>query len=376
MNIFNIAWKEIKTDARDIGTLVFLIAFPIVMMLILGTALSGAFNDDDTSVGNIKVLYQTAGNGPAVQSFQTFTKELKKHDVHFVKVSGHVNGKAAVKDNQYDGFVELSDKGIRVYENNRTSIQGSVLEGMLSAYADKFNMIRAVSQVKPDKTAIAAVSGTPDGGNYIKETSLHSKKEPGSMDYYAIAMTTMIVLYSSLSAAHMIKGERKRRTGDRLIAAPITKAELFIGKLFGGILSSVLSVIIVILFSKYVFNAYWGHHIGVVFLVVFTEILLAIGLGLGISYMTKTDGVSRVILMIVIQVASFFGGAYFPIDDVKGFGGWITKLSPLTWENNALNKVIYANDLTPAFQTAGLNLAIAAVFLVIAILSMKRREGI
>ena len=196
------------------------------------------------------------------------------------------------------------------------------------------------------------------------------------MDYYAIAMTTMFVLYSALSASYLIVGERKRRTGDRLIAAPITKAELFIGKLFGGILSSVLGVIIVILFSKYVFHAYWGHHIGIVFLVVFTEILLAIGLGLGISYMTKTDGVSRVILMIVIQVASFFGGAYFPIDGIKGFGGWIAKLSPLTWENNALNKVIYANDLAPAFQTAGLNLAIAAVFLVIAIVSMKRREGI
>ncbi|MFC4620510.1 ABC transporter permease [Camelliibacillus cellulosilyticus] len=373
MNILNIAWKEIKTDARDIGTLVFLIAFPIVMMLILGTALSGAFNNN-VSVGDINVLYKATGNGPAIQSFQAFAKAMKKYDVHFDKASENVNGKAAVKDHQYDGYVEVSDKGIQVYENNRANIAGNVLEGMLSAYADRFNMISAVSQVKPDQTA--AASTAPDDGNFIKETSLHSKREPGSMDYYAIAMTTMIVLYSSLSAAYMIKGERIRRTGDRLIAAPITKAEIFIGKLFGGILSAVLSVIIVILFSKFVFNAYWGHHLGIVILVLFTEILLAIGLGLGISFLTKTDGIQRVILMIIIQVASFFGGAYFPIDDVRGFGGWITKLSPITWQNNALNQVIYANNLTPAFQTAALNLAIAAVFLAIAMVFMKRREGI
>lgn len=50
------------------------------------------------------------------------------------------------------------------------------------------------------------------------------------MDYYAIVMTTMVALYGAMGASNLIRGERIRKTGDRLIAAPITKAEILSGK--------------------------------------------------------------------------------------------------------------------------------------------------
>ncbi len=53
------------------------------------------------------------------------------------------------------------------------------------------------------------------------------------MDYYAIVMTTMVALYGAMGASNLIRGERIRKTGDRLIAAPITKAEIFIGENIG-----------------------------------------------------------------------------------------------------------------------------------------------
>ena len=38
MNTLNIAWKEIKIHFRDIRTFSFMLAFPIILMLVLGTA--------------------------------------------------------------------------------------------------------------------------------------------------------------------------------------------------------------------------------------------------------------------------------------------------------------------------------------------------
>ena len=49
-------------------------------------------------------------------------------------------------------------------------------------------------------------------------------------DYYAVAMTTLIALYSALSASYLIRGERLRKTADRLIAAPVHKGEIFAGR--------------------------------------------------------------------------------------------------------------------------------------------------
>ncbi|MFL6555523.1 MAG: ABC transporter permease, partial [Bacillus sp. (in: firmicutes)] len=68
MNILNIAWKGIKTDLRDTRTLFFMLAFPIVLMLVLGTALSNTFTTS-LPVDDIDVLYKDTTNGESFPHF-------------------------------------------------------------------------------------------------------------------------------------------------------------------------------------------------------------------------------------------------------------------------------------------------------------------
>ncbi len=74
---------HIKRDFRDVRTLVFMLAFPIVLMLVLGTALSNAFNSDSQSIKDIQVLYKDEASNTFSQSFEAFTKEVDKSGVHF-----------------------------------------------------------------------------------------------------------------------------------------------------------------------------------------------------------------------------------------------------------------------------------------------------
>ena len=75
-------------------------------------------------------------------------------------------------------------------------------------------------------------------------------------------MTTMIALYAAMGASSLIRGERIRKTGDRLIAA-ISKAEIFIGKVLGSLVANALCILLVMLFSKFVFKRVgrpsWNH---------------------------------------------------------------------------------------------------------------------
>ncbi|GGH78411.1 ABC-2 type transport system permease protein [Pullulanibacillus pueri] len=373
MNIINLALKEMKRDFRDLRTLIFLLAFPIVLMLILGTALSSDFNTT-TEVVDIPVLYKDSANQSVSQAFQTFTEGLSDSGVHFKKATETMDGKKAVKENKYGAYIEVTNSQIKMYESNKNSIEGSVIEGMLSAFVDKYNMISTVAKVSPN--ALSKVTPNSGEANFIKETGLHSLKKPGAMDYYAITMTTMIALFGAMSASYLIRGERIIGTATRLVVAPISKAEIFIGKIFGGVLTSVLCTLIVVLFSKYVFKANWGEHLGIVFFVLITEIVLAISFGLGMSYMTKTSGASQAIIMVVIQLAAFFGGAYFQVEDGGGLMNNVMQLSPLHWANHAITQVIYSDNMTPAIHAAFLNLGISVVFLLIAIISMGRREGL
>ncbi|UQD51467.1 ABC transporter permease [Bacillus methanolicus] len=373
MNIVNIAIKEIKREFRDVRTLVFMLAFPIVLILILGTALSHAF-DSTISIGDIHVLYKDKTAGEFSTNVHTFIKEAKKFDIHFKKASHHMDGRKEVQQGNYDGYMEISNNGIQLYTNKNNSVNGSIIQGMAATFADKYNLFTTVAKMNPNQANSVLNNGNRD--NYIQETSLHSKRQPGAMDYYAITMTTMIALYGAISASYLIRGERTRKTADRLLAAPIHKSEFFIGKILGSMVTNLLCVAIVIAFSKFVFKANWGNHLLLVFIVLFTEVLFAVSFGLGISYIARTEGAARIIVMVVIQLASFFGGAYFKIDATSKIARLITHFSPLTWVNKAITKLIYANDLSASFPAIILNVGLSALFLIITGMSLMRREGL
>lgn len=369
MNILTIAMKEIKQNLRDVRTFVFMLAFPVVLMLILGTALTNAF-DTNLSVGDIHILYKSTAGSELTSYFQSFTKAAKKSGIYFTKASKNMNGKHEVKENHYSGYVEITDSGITLYGSDRNNIEDSVVQGMLSAFADKYNVAAAAASVNPAKVGTAITGG--DVHNYIKETSLTKAKAPGSMDYYAITMTTMIALYGAIFASTLIRSERTRNTALRLAAAPIRKSEIFLGKIIGCFTINFLCLMLVVGVSRFVFKAYWGNHIGIVILVLLTEVILAVSFGLGISYIAKTGEASRMIIMIVIQLASFFGGAYFKVEGAAG----LLQLSPLTWCNEAITKIIYANNIGAALPAIALNLGISILFLAVATISFQRREGL
>lgn len=111
MNILSIAFKEIKQDFRDRRTLIFMLGFPIILMLILGLALTNAFSGD-LSVGDLKVVVKdTTGGGPLSEAFTAFTKEAGKSGITFDSLPAGKNGRTEVENNRYVDYVELSGRG-------------------------------------------------------------------------------------------------------------------------------------------------------------------------------------------------------------------------------------------------------------------------
>lgn len=204
MNVLNIALLQLKISIRDKRTIIFMLAFPIVMMLVLGSALSNAF-DNQVKIDKMKVLYKETDNTSIAPYFEQFTKAAKKENIHFYKASDTTDGKKAVRQNHYDAYVEVSTKGMNFYGSERNSIESSIVQGMLTAFADKYNLVSQVAKVKPDQTQAVLASGTSH--DYVKETSLNAKKAPGSMDYYAVAVTTMIALYGAIGATFLLRGK-------------------------------------------------------------------------------------------------------------------------------------------------------------------------
>lgn len=373
MNVLNIALFEIKRSLRDTRTFIFMLAFPLVLILILGTALTNAFQSGVT-VDDMKLLYRVSTDNPQLIGYWNgFAQAVGKEGVELTKAQDGIDGRAEVEDNQYSAYAEIADSGIRYFGSSRQTIESNIIQGMLTSFADKYNL--AAAAMKNDPSAAQAILASASAnGSFIRESSLDPDRQPGSLDYYAIAESTMIAFYACMSANWLVRGEVKRNTALRLASAPVGKMEIFAGKVIGCTVVNFLCILAVVLFSKYAFGANWGNHMGLVLVLLFTEVLLAVSFGLGLSYMFKGEAGNSV-MMIFVQIASILGGAYFPVQEANGFFGGLANISPLRWANDALMSLIYNDDLRAVAPVVALNAAIAAAFLAFVAIAMRRREA-
>lgn len=373
MNAILIAIHEIKRGFRDRRTFLFMLAFPLVLMLILGTALSNAFNGGVT-LEHLNLVYSSqATDSQLKHDWERFAGQLGSQGATATALPEGENGRDLVEQDEYTGYAEIDDGGIHYYGSEKHTIDSDVLQGMLSAFADKYRLAWAAGSIDPDKGA-AIIGQASSSQAFIHETSLDPERQPGSIDYYAMAMSTMIAFWSFVSAGALISSEVKRRTAIRLVAAPVSRGAIFAGKVIGNTVVNFLCVVVVVLFSKYAFGANWGDHLGVVLLVLLTLVILAGSLGLAFSFLLGDSG--RSVGMILAQFFSFLGGAYFPIGEIKGAVRALVNLSPLRWANEALTNIIYADNPNAALPAIGLNIAFAAALLLASALILRRREAL
>lgn len=366
MNMLRIAGKELKVF-RDIKVLVFMLATPVLLMLILGTALSGNFNGT-AAMEPIRVLYAFDGASKvAEEKWTAFLGEAEASGAVFEEIQTGTDGIREVENGNYTGYAVIrGSEGIAYYGNENKETESRLAEGLLMSFTESYNLVQAL-----------AGSSSQDRlkDKYVTGSQVEAAKKPGGLDYYAVAVTTMIILYSALTAGQLIETERIRHTDIRLLASPATKGDIFAGKILGMLAVNGIFVVLIMAVSKLMFQVNWGDRPGVVLIVLLTEVVFALSLGLAFGYVFKGNAAGSV-LMIIIQAAAFFGGSYAPVDQTTGFMHALARYSPLQWSNDAILQVIYEGRLAAAAPAALLNLGWSVLLLAAAILLMRRREGL
>ena len=375
MRIFNIALKDIKHNLRNKQIMLIMIAFPIVLMWILGTALSGAMDGDSLMFDNTKVAYSISGDSQRVQAFEDFIKESEKFGIKATRIQDHDKGIDSIKETEYACYIDFNDNEnkINLFKNERYNFEATFVEGVFHTFVQKYNVAAEIVKVNPE--AIKEVL-KENSKKYVELKSIDRKKQPRAIDYYGITMTTLIIMYGSMSGAFGINGERTKKTGNRILTSPIKKYEFFIGKSIGAFITLMFQLSIVILFSRYALGVDWGESPGIVFLIMATEAFMATSLGIGPAFIFKSEGAMSGILNIMIPLMVFLGGGYVPLEQFNSeILLNIAKISPVRWANDTIFKVIYAGNFNDVFTTIAINLIAALVFLTIATLIFRRERA-
>lgn len=372
MQILYIISKEIKHIFRNKKSLMFMVLFPIILIIVLGSAFKTSFNN--TNIGIPKVLYHIDSSGEAAKNLKSqIIDKGKDYNIKFTQVNDIEWAKNTIKNkSEYDCFILMKDDSeIELYKNGRYDYTSSLVESIMNSYIQRYNAISEIGKVKP--LALSEILKDTKT-EYSKVVSIEKKRTPSSIDYYSVAMLTLIIMYAYSMSLDGFSSEKQSKTEARILSAPVRRYELLSGKIIGEIVGVFLQIIIVILFSKFALNAYWGNNILCVLIVVITQIIMIISVGAGFGFIFKDSNVASSLLNILVILMVFLGGGYIPVDNIGGkVFQTITYFSPVRWTNKAIFSIIYDGNSANILPAILVNLSVAAFFIIVASL-MSRKE--
>lgn len=355
-----------------------MVLFPIVLIIILGAAFSTQFNQT-IKLGEIRVLYTENINGSnhyLTDYFKGFREDLtSKLGVTFDKTNDINAGIESIKGHKYSGYVYISDdqQEIKLYTNKVNSgYNPIIMESALNSFISTYKAMAAIAANKPAAIAASQVKSHED---FVSLKSLDKKRQPGSLDYYALTMMTMILLYASMTGFWSVRSEMENTTAGRVLCAPVKRYEFLTGKVLGCIMVTLAQALAVVLFSGFVLKANWGEDPLSVALLLFTYSIMSVSMGVALAYLFRNGNAANGILNTFIPIFVFLGGGYVPLDVMGRTFDGISSISPVKWANSALLKIIYDRDYSALATSAAINLAIAAAFILISALFSRKGTG-
>jgi ABC-2 type transport system permease protein len=365
--------KEFIQNVRDYKANALMVLLPIVLITILGAAFSGLFSNT-ISLDDEKVLYKVdvAENAQFAAAFENFCKILNDETgIVFEKAEDVEAARADTENHAYSALVHITENPLQInlYKNERAGFGTTLMENSLNSFIKTYDAMIAIAVNNPSAFGKVQVQEYKE---YVRVRSLDPKRHPGSTDYYSTTMLTLIMLYSSLTGFWAIRGEIEQKTAPRILCSPVRSFELLTGKVIGCISITIVQGLVVVLFSKWVLNAYWGQDILPVALLILTYAFMTVSIGVALAFLIRNGDAASGILNTLIPVLVFLGGGYVPLSVMNGFVVKIAQISPVYWINSALFKIIYDRDFSGIPVSIAINLGIAILSIIISAIFSKR----
>jgi ABC-2 type transport system permease protein len=196
------------------------------------------------------------------------------------------------------------------------------------------------------------------------------------LDYLAPVLIAVFAFFFIflLSTVSFLR-ERTSGTLERLLATPLTRAELVLGYLTGFALFALLQAVVILLFTVFVLKVQYRGNLATIFIVEAVLVVGAVSLGLAISAFARNElqAVQFVPLVLVPQI--FLSGLLVPVEQLNDVLRPIAALLPLTYANEALRSVMvkgYPLSDPLILRDIGILAAFALLMSLAAVVSIRR----
>ena len=248
MKVLCSAYYEFIKNIRDIRVLVALIAFPVCIILMLGTVFDGKLSEDIKY--KIPVGYVILDNGEVGKGFETFltTPEISKV-IDAKQYSTQDDAMTAVDTGKIDNYfvvpVDITNK-LHNGEKVAVSIEGKknieLVQSLLEGYVSKSNVYSIAMNIT--KTPIVEKPST-----YFERVSPLNKKLPRAIDFYSVLTLLQMMSLASILGIFIVSRNKDSNIHIRLYALPISKWTVIYGRVIGSSLFLFISCVVTVVFT-------------------------------------------------------------------------------------------------------------------------------
>jgi len=353
---FRMGFKYLWTSPVSV---VILTVFPILLILVLGNALSG-YIEPETSLDPAPVAVVADPDGPLGAFLQS--EEISRFfDLQFTDEAQaralveSVEAWAAVIEHEGDVSVLRLPGGVNSLP---TEITLSII--------DSYKSIGAAA-------TIASMRGGEFTG--LPEVSIKAiplgKRIPGAMDYYAVTMLVMILLYTGMNGMDLFGKSLLGDTGSRVRLAPISGATLVAGLLAASTVTSFLQGMVTFVFSGVIYGVYWGERIPLVLLTLFAVVLFSQALCILLVVLLRRYGPVMGAAQALFFLMTFVSKGYSKLS--FGAAEKVFAYAPNALAHTVIFGAVYGGNESKMMFSLALLFALGAVLFTLAFLFGRRR---
>jgi ABC-2 type transport system permease protein len=198
---------------------------------------------------------------------------------------------------------------------------------------------RAQFEASRERPLVTLTTRVPERAVAVEETTTPAQLAVPSF-------TVLFVFLTAQATARSIYDEKRVGSFRRLLASPISKADLLVGKMLPNVIASLIQVVVIFSFGIFVLPLLGqpafslGNAPLAVALVALLIALCSSGLGILIAALARTENQIGGLSAVILWAMGMLGGSFIPIFYLERFLGPLMRVVPHYWANSAFTDLL------------------------------------
>lgn len=389
--LFTIAAKGTKIMVRDRAALLVMLAMPLGLIFILGSALGNIGEGDSLDTEVAIVNLDKGDTGERFVEGLTSSEDIDavfnisvRDDAEAVRTEverGDLTAALIVPADLTEKVLADEPVALEVLQDPGSQMSAGIWAGVvragvanasaqiIAAHTLQETFPGAAGQGAP--TAPPQMTGAPPSAQQmpelsfdavtVREVKVEIEKQVSMISYYAAAMSGMFLLFGGMFGAFSFVRERREQTLARMMSTPSSKVTIVGGKALGVLLIGALQFVVLYAGTRLLFQVDWGTNVVGVVLVGFAETIAAAGLAMTLAALGRSERAIGGIAPAFIMLFAALGGSMIPAEQLPEWLLPAQVLSPVYWTVDAFLDLMRGASLAAVVPNIAAVLAIGLV---------------